>query len=241
MSNPSSPPKSPLSQEIKNPSSFDFSIPPSESSPFTPVCGVGETGESVTPHTEVLVSCAESYPEAGSQPGHVSSTMSERLFEGDLPEGKGIKSNILAAAEELVVVQSLASLRGYTQISLLEEECRLPEQVPHSVNPMFDQTHETMGVDNEEEEEEVPLVWSRKRVRGANASNMHISNLEHTDVAPEEKFEKEPTESKKKRKGKMLGCAIRIISRDDEIIHIYKNDYKGISRVVKCKQGIVYI
>ncbi|KAH0636571.1 hypothetical protein KY290_036993 [Solanum tuberosum] len=42
----------------------------------------------------------------------VSSTMSVRLFDGDLPEGKGLESNILAAAAELVVVQSLASLRG---------------------------------------------------------------------------------------------------------------------------------
>ncbi|KAG5579663.1 hypothetical protein H5410_050290 [Solanum commersonii] len=179
------PPDAPGIAQIENPSSFDFSIPHSEPTPSTLVCGVGETRESVTPHTEVLESPPVVKPviktptedlEVGSQPGPVSSTMSERLFEGDLPEGKGINSNILADVEELVVAHSLASLRGYTQTSLLEEECRSPEQVPHSVNPMFDQTPETMGVDN----------------------------LEHTDAAPKEKFEEEPTESKKKRKGKML-------------------------------------
>ncbi|KAG5600439.1 hypothetical protein H5410_031809 [Solanum commersonii] len=56
----------------------------------------------------------------------VSSTMSERLFEGDLPEGKGSKSCILAAEAELVAVQSLASLRGDVQPTLLEHELESP-------------------------------------------------------------------------------------------------------------------
>ncbi|KAH0633570.1 hypothetical protein KY284_036356 [Solanum tuberosum] len=101
--------------------------------------------------------------EVVSQLGHMSSTMYERLFEGDLLEGKGMKSNILATAEELVVVQSLASPRRDTQPTLLEQECRSPERVHHSVQLVFDQTLETIGFTSEEEdEEEPPLVWSRK-------------------------------------------------------------------------------
>ncbi|KAH0705918.1 hypothetical protein KY289_010994 [Solanum tuberosum] len=44
----------------------------------------------------------------------VLSTISKKLFEGDLPEGKGPDSCILTARAELVIVQSLASLRGDT-------------------------------------------------------------------------------------------------------------------------------
>ncbi|XP_049394598.1 uncharacterized protein LOC125858857 [Solanum stenotomum] len=52
----------------------------------------------------------------------VSFTISERLFEGDLSEGKGLESCILAAGTELVAVQSLASLRGEIEPTLLEHE-----------------------------------------------------------------------------------------------------------------------
>ncbi|KAG5627548.1 hypothetical protein H5410_012766 [Solanum commersonii] len=54
----------------------------------------------------------------------VSSTISERLFEGDLPEEKCSESCILAAAE-LVDVQSLVSLRGDAQPILLEHELKV--------------------------------------------------------------------------------------------------------------------
>ncbi|KAG5584669.1 hypothetical protein H5410_045103 [Solanum commersonii] len=50
----------------------------------------------------------------------VSSTMSERLFEGDLPEGTGPASYILTVGAELVAVQSLASLRGDVQTNLID-------------------------------------------------------------------------------------------------------------------------
>ncbi|KAK4707329.1 hypothetical protein R3W88_033103 [Solanum pinnatisectum] len=55
MCNSSSPSRLPLSQEIENPSSFNFSIPPPEGYPSTLVCAVGETEKSITPHAEVLV------------------------------------------------------------------------------------------------------------------------------------------------------------------------------------------
>ncbi|KAG5586704.1 hypothetical protein H5410_047138 [Solanum commersonii] len=186
-----------ISQEIENPSSFNFSIPPPEESPSTPVYGVGEMGESITPHTKLVASPAfpsgEVLPYSltlvlsnkNSQNSEaqsivkpsvdlpteevevvskaVSSTMSERLFNGYLPKGKGVESNILAVAAELVAVQSLASLRGDVQPTLLEQELRSPEQVPHSVQLVFDQTPKSFDVDNEkEEEEEVPLRRSVK-------------------------------------------------------------------------------
>ncbi|KAH0705861.1 hypothetical protein KY289_010937 [Solanum tuberosum] len=245
MSNSSSPPKLPLSQEIENPSSFNFSILfPKESSCML-VCGVGETDESITPHTKVLASlvpnprpCSPTLVLSGkdsqnfvaqsvvmptseildlevvSQPRHVSSTMSERLLEGDLPEGKSVESNILAVAEKLVVVQSLASLRGDTHPTLLEQEYRSPELVPHSVQSVFDQTLVTMGVSSEEEdEEEIPIVWSRKGVRGANVSTMAVSDLVTTKATPETRLKDEPTESerkiKRKGKGKMVDSSTK--------------------------------
>ncbi|KAH0669737.1 hypothetical protein KY285_023899 [Solanum tuberosum] len=115
MSNSSSPSKPPLSQEIKNPNSLNFSIPLPEGSLSTPVCGVSEIDKSITPHIEVLVTpkinpediltCSPTLVlfdkgsqnfeaqsvvkpsletpieglEAVSQPGHISSTLSERL------------------------------------------------------------------------------------------------------------------------------------------------------------------
>ncbi|KAG5611315.1 hypothetical protein H5410_022596 [Solanum commersonii] len=92
-----------------------------------------------------------------------SSTMSKRLFAGDFPEGKGPKSNILAVAAELVVIQSLASLRGDVQPSLLEQELR-------------------------------------KRVQGANALTVGVTDLETVKSVPDTNFDNEPAESAKERK-----------------------------------------
>ncbi|KAH0679519.1 hypothetical protein KY284_020604 [Solanum tuberosum] len=214
MTNSFSSSKLPVPLEIENPRSFNFSIPPSEESPSTPVCGVGETGESITLHTEMVASPAHPSgenllfshilvlsEEVVVVSKVVSSTMSKRLFDGDLPERKGPKSNILAVAAELVVVQSLASLRGDVQPSLLEQELRSPEQVPHSVQPVFDQTPKSFNVESEqEEEEEVPLVWNRKRVRGANALTVGVPDLETVKSVPDTNFNNELAESAKERK-----------------------------------------
>ncbi|KAG5604806.1 hypothetical protein H5410_026298, partial [Solanum commersonii] len=43
MSNSISSSQTLISQEVENPSSFNFSIPPPDETPSTPVCGVGET------------------------------------------------------------------------------------------------------------------------------------------------------------------------------------------------------
>ncbi|KAG5609442.1 hypothetical protein H5410_020723 [Solanum commersonii] len=47
--------KTSISQEVENPSSFNFSVPPPEESPSTPVCGVGEIDESNSPADDILV------------------------------------------------------------------------------------------------------------------------------------------------------------------------------------------
>ncbi|KAG5585057.1 hypothetical protein H5410_045491 [Solanum commersonii] len=70
--------------------------------------------------------------------------MLERLFDGYLLEGRGPESNILAVAAKLVAVISLASLRGDTQPTLLEQDSS-----------------------EKDEEVKVPFVWRRKGVRGA--------------------------------------------------------------------------
>lgn len=54
----------------------------------------------------------------------VFSTMSEKLFEGNFHEGIGPESCILIAGEDLVSIQSLASLRGGSKPSLLSDVFR---------------------------------------------------------------------------------------------------------------------
>ncbi|KAH0686306.1 hypothetical protein KY289_017058 [Solanum tuberosum] len=124
--------------------------------------------------------------------------------------------NILAAVEELVVVQSVASLRRDTQPTLLEQECRSPEQIPHGVQPMYDKTLETMRVNSKEvDDEETLLVWSRKRVRGANVSPVDIPDLGATEVVPETRIENKPTESERKQKRKGKGKMVEFPTKGE--------------------------
>ncbi|KAH0638873.1 hypothetical protein KY290_036181 [Solanum tuberosum] len=171
MTNSSSSSKLPISQEIKTPSSFNFSIPPPEESPSTPGCGIGETGESNTPFTE-----AQSV----------------------------VKPSLETPTEGLEVVSrvvSSTSLSGYSK-----EICL---RVPHSVQPVFDQTPKSFDVDSEEEEEEeTPLVWWRKRVQGVNVVSVTVPDLEVVDTLHEATRDDEPTKPekkiKRKEKGKMV-------------------------------------
>ncbi|KAG5628248.1 hypothetical protein H5410_013466 [Solanum commersonii] len=162
-------------------SSFNFSIPPPDETPSTPVCGVGQTVESTTPFTEVKIlpcsptlvlfseksknSEAQSVTKAIDGPSTkevdvasrgVSSAMSERFFEGDLPKGRGPESSILAAGDELVAAQSLTSLRGYVQLNSSEPDDRSHEHVPLSLEPIFDQTAKSFDIETEKEKEEPP-------------------------------------------------------------------------------------
>ncbi|KAH0722334.1 hypothetical protein KY290_005014 [Solanum tuberosum] len=129
-------------------------------------CGLGETGESPTPHTEALESPLPNprgKPSLFSNDDPVSSTMSDRIFDGDLPKGKETEPNILLAAEELVV-QSLASLRRVIQSPFLEGECRSLEQVPQWVQPVFDKTPKPVGVTSEADDEEELILHLRLEV-----------------------------------------------------------------------------
>ncbi|KAG5581183.1 hypothetical protein H5410_051810 [Solanum commersonii] len=237
MTNSESSSKLPISQEVENPSSFNFSIPLPDESPSTAVYGVGEMVESITLSNEVIASPmlssedilaysptlvlfgeksknseAQSIAKPSVEPLSkeievgsidVSYTMSERLFEGDLPKEKGPESCILAAGEELVAVQSLASLRGDVQPTLLEYELGSPDQVPHENQPMFDQTPRSFDVESDkEEEEEVPLKWSIKGVRGMNTFTMDVPNLETIKGTPEATLTVENVECAKERKRK---------------------------------------
>ncbi|KAH0730481.1 hypothetical protein KY289_001669 [Solanum tuberosum] len=173
--------------------------PLKEESSSTPVCGVGETSYSVTPHTEVMASPALHSGEI--LPYSPTLVLSSEKSQNLRPNIKGTESNILAAAEEFVAVQSLASLRGDIQPTLLEQELRSAEQVPHSTQYVFDQTPKSFDVDSEEEEEEeTHLVWRRKGVRGANAMNLTVLDPEAIVVVSEAKPDDEPTESEMKRK-----------------------------------------
>ncbi|KAG5631154.1 hypothetical protein H5410_002871 [Solanum commersonii] len=249
MSNSDSSSKVPLSQEVENPSSFNFSTPTPEESPSTPVCGVGEMAESITPQTEVVASLVVPSDEAlvcsptlvlfgeKSQNSEgkfvakpdaelifeetevgslaVSSTISEKLFEGDLFEGKGPESCILSAGAELVAVQSLASLRGEVQPTLLEHELESLDQVSHRSQPVFNQTPRSFGVQNDEEEEEqeAQLKCRSRGVRGVNSSQISAHELETVKGAPEDastaKRANSTAERKRKGKGKMIKAHLK--------------------------------
>ncbi|KAG5616008.1 hypothetical protein H5410_015832 [Solanum commersonii] len=90
--------------------------------------------------------------------------MSERLFEGNFTKGKGFESNILAATDKLVVVQSLASHRGDIKPTFLKQKSISLELVPHNTQPVFDQTLKSFDVDSEEEEEEETPLGKGKMV-----------------------------------------------------------------------------
>ncbi|KAH0706112.1 hypothetical protein KY289_011188 [Solanum tuberosum] len=204
MSTSSSPSKLPLSQEIENPISLNFLISPPKGYPSTPPCSPtlvlsGKDSLNSEAQSDVQPTLETPSEDLKVMSSPMSSTISEQLFEGNLPEGKGIKSDILAAVEELVV------------------EIRSPEKVPHNAQPLFDQSPKSFGVDSEEgEKEETPLVWHRKGVRGANASTMAVSDLGAVDAIHETKLDVEPTESKKKRKRKGKGKMVESYTKGDK-------------------------
>ncbi|KAG5629860.1 hypothetical protein H5410_001577 [Solanum commersonii] len=152
----------------------------------------------------------------------MASTISEKLFEGDLPEGKGPDSCILTAGAELVVVQSLASLKGDTQHTLLDQELRSSDQVPHRSQYVFDQTPISLSVENdgEEEEEEPQLRWRSKDVSPATRTN----SAEERNKKGKGKLIKAHLKGEKKRYGmrsvtqKVLGSAMEANATQTERI-----------------------
>ncbi|KAG5628053.1 hypothetical protein H5410_013271, partial [Solanum commersonii] len=185
----------PLSQEIENPSSFNFSIPLQEEFLSTPVC---EVVASHTLPSGVVLPCSPTLFLSGEKSQN-SEAQSVVKPSTDLPTEEvevfswaGPESNILAIVAELVAVQSLASLRGDVQPTLLEQELRSPKQVPNSVQHVFDQTPKSFDIASEkEEEEEVPLKSSSVDLEGVN-------------IVPDTNLNNKPTEFTKERtrKGK---------------------------------------
>ncbi|KAG5621646.1 hypothetical protein H5410_006864 [Solanum commersonii] len=134
----------------------------------------------------------------------VSSAIPEKLFEADLPKGKGPDSCILTAGAELVDVQSLALLKGDTQPTLLEQELRSPDQVSHRSEPIFNQTPKSLNIGSDKEEkEETPLNWNPRGMRGGNKSQENVSELETVKGTPSITIVEESSKQKKEREGKV--------------------------------------
>ncbi|KAG5596352.1 hypothetical protein H5410_037584 [Solanum commersonii] len=243
--------KTSISQEVENPSSFKFSVPPPEESPSTPVCGVGEMDESISPAADILVSpvlhsgkmlvCSPTLvlsgdkspnseaqsmakpneglftKETNSDSLEVSSTISERVFERDLPEGKGPESYILTAGAELMVVQSLASLRGDVPPTSLESE------------PIFDQTPKSFDVGSDkEEEEEIPLKWRSRGMRGANQSRINISELEAVKGTFEVDIVEKSAEREKEQQRKGKGKLVLSLSKGDKMKYVTRSEAQKV-------------
>uniref|UniRef100_M1DCN7 Uncharacterized protein n=1 Tax=Solanum tuberosum TaxID=4113 RepID=M1DCN7_SOLTU len=203
MTNSYSSSKLPVPLEIENPCSFNFFIPPLEESPSTPVCGVGKTGESITPHTEVVASpvvpSGENFP---CSPTFV-------IFEDKSQHSEGqsvVKPSVARSTEEVEVVSRRRRSTNFAGI-----EVEVIETVPHNVQPVFDQTPKSFDVESkkeDKEEEEVHLVWRKKGIRGANILTVGVPDLETVKSVPDTDFNNEPAdfakERKRKGKGKMV-------------------------------------
>ncbi|KAG5630701.1 hypothetical protein H5410_002418 [Solanum commersonii] len=214
-------------KEVENPSSFNFSIPPPDEPLSTPICRVGETSESTTPLTEVMTSpvvpseeilpCSltlvlfgiivakvvdgPSTEEVDMASKGVSSAMSERFFEGDLPEGRGPESSILTAMVELV---------------------------PLSLELVFDQTPKSFVVETEMEKEEPPLKWNRTRVRGANTLTIGIPDLETADNSLKVDHIVEPTKSEKERQRKGKGKLVVFHHKGDKRKYVTRSETQKV-------------
>ncbi|KAG5586715.1 hypothetical protein H5410_047149 [Solanum commersonii] len=90
--------------------------------------------------------------------------MSVRLFDGDLPEGKGPESNILAASAELVVVQK-ANIIQTERARKRRREGHLPEEptsTPLPVGSIDTKSYDAdVYVEKRRNEVEVEMVKSK--------------------------------------------------------------------------------
>ncbi|KAH0650083.1 hypothetical protein KY284_029995 [Solanum tuberosum] len=209
-----------------------------------PVYGVGEMDESITPSVDILafsvlyseniLVCSPTLVLSGNKSQNsevqsvaklnvglpseeidigymaVSSTISERLFERDLLEGKGLELCILISGAELVAVQSLASLRG---------------DVPHRSEPIFDQTPKSFDVvSDQEEEEEIPLRWRSRGMRGENQSQVNIPELETVKGTSEIDIVGKSVEREKERQRKGKGKLVLSHSKGDKMKYVTRSE-----------------
>ncbi|KAH0636595.1 hypothetical protein KY290_037018 [Solanum tuberosum] len=174
MSNSSSSSNLPVPLEIENHCSFNFSTPFPEESPSTPVCDAGVTGESTTPLTEVVAS-----PILLS--GEFLPCSPTLVLSGEKSQNSEAQSVVKPSVDPLTK----------------------KVEVPHSMQPVFDQTPKSFDVESEkEEEDEGPLRWSRKGVRGTNTLTAGVLDLETFKSVPETDLTNEPAEFAKERKRK---------------------------------------
>ncbi|KAG5581470.1 hypothetical protein H5410_052097 [Solanum commersonii] len=225
--------------------SFNFSVPPLEESLSTPVYGVREIDKSislaadifVSPvlHSENMLVCSPTLvlssdkspnSEARSVAKHneglftketnigsleVSSTISERVFEEDLHEGEGPESCVLTAGAELYELES-------------------PDQVPPRSEPIFDQTPKSfdVGSDKEEEEEEIPLKWLSRGMRGANQSQVNVSELEAVKGASEVDIVEKSAEREKEQQRKGNGKLVLSHSKGDKRKYVTRSETQKV-------------
>ncbi|KAH0633580.1 hypothetical protein KY284_036366 [Solanum tuberosum] len=188
MPNSSSSSNLPVPLEIENHCFFNFSTPFPEESPSTPVCDAGETGESTTPLTEVVASPI--LPSGEFLP--CSPTL---VLSGEKSQNSEAQSVVKPSVDPLTKEVERQNWESY--------KVWLPSKVPHSMQPVFDQTPKSFDVESEkEEEEEGPLRWSRKGVRGTNTLTAGVLDLEIFKSVPETDLTNEPAEFAKERKRK---------------------------------------
>ncbi|KAH0675921.1 hypothetical protein KY285_023722 [Solanum tuberosum] len=194
-----------ITESSKKPNPFNFPDPPPEESPSTPVCGAGEIVESFCPPVDNLVSpILPSGNTLKCSPTLVLSSEKSLSLEA---QSVAKPNETLPADDELVAFQGLAFLRRDIQPSSLEHESESSDQVLPRSEPIFDQTPKSFDVGSDkEEDEEIPLKWRSRGMRGANQSQIQVSELEGANgtsaAAIVENFAEKAKERQRKGKGK---------------------------------------
>ncbi|KAH0758154.1 hypothetical protein KY290_021647 [Solanum tuberosum] len=214
-------------ESSKNPNPFNFPDPPPEESPSTPVCGAGEIVEPVCPPTDNLVSpVLPSENTLECSPTLVLSSEKSPFLEA---QSVAKPNETLTAGDELVAVQGLAFLRGDIQPSSLEHELESPDQVLPRSEPIFDQTPKSFDVGSDKEgEEEVPLKWRSRGMRGANQFHIQVSELEGVKGISEADIVENSAERAKERQRKGKGKLEMPGSKGDKRKYITRSEAQKV-------------
>ncbi|KAG5631598.1 hypothetical protein H5410_003315 [Solanum commersonii] len=222
MTNSTSFSKTPISQQVENPSSFNFSIPPPDETPSTPVYGVNETDESITslakvmdspilPSEDILLYSPTLILSSDKSQNSEAQSIAKHVDEPSTEEVDVVSRGVSSTMSE-----RLTSLRGVVQLTFSEPDNKSEEQVPLSLEPIFDQTPKSFDVGNEEEEEEHPTRWHKIGIRGANTLTVGIIDLEMTINTREVDHIVESIKSKKERQRKGKGKMVVSHSKEDK-------------------------
>ncbi|KAH0738544.1 hypothetical protein KY290_037249 [Solanum tuberosum] len=195
-----------ITESSEKPNPFNFPDPPPEESPSTPVCGTGEIVEPLCPPADILVSPVLS---SGNTLKYTPTLFLSSEKSSFLEAQSVTKPNETPpVCDELVGVQGLAFLRRDIQPSSLEHESESSDQVLPRSEPIFDQTPKSFDVGSDkEEDEEIPLKWRSRGMRGANQSQIQVSELEgakgRSAAAIVENSAEKAKERQRKGKGKL--------------------------------------